>query len=65
MKLICKLIGHDYIKGGDIIEKPYEGNHRVNDNKPHTRYCVLVFCKRCATQLTLNNYFFGHDQNIN
>lgn len=64
MKLLCKLIGHDYTKGGEMIEKPYEGNHSVNGHKPHTLYRVMVFCKRCKDTQHLDSYFFGYDQDI-
>lgn len=64
MPLICKILGHKYIKHGDGIEKPYLGNYRENDKTPHSRYLSFVYCSRCGDLKTLNNYFFDYGMEI-
>lgn len=59
---ICNIIGHKFKKHGEAAEKPYTGNHRVNELKPHTMWLSLIYCERCAKMDTLYNYFFSEKE---
>lgn len=63
MKLICKIIGHSLKKYLSFEDKPYDGDHRdENNKKPHTLHETKFLCIRCCYHFTVSNYFFYYDK---